>query len=119
MKKLLFFAACCLAMSACMRKTVQESVVLFDADAFETVIDGKQTSLYTLKAGDLTMQVTNFGGRVVSLWVPDKDGCHQDVVLGYNNIDTYQTILQQIYRFILKIINLYFFELLTQVLVFC
>lgn len=89
MKKLLFFAACCLAMSACMRKTVQESVVLFDADAFETVIDGKQTSLYTLKAGDLTMQVTNFGGRVVSLWVPDKDGCHEDVVLGYNNIDTY------------------------------
>ncbi len=89
MKKLLFFAACCLAMSACMRKTAQESVVLFDADAFETVIDGKQTSLYTLKAGDLTMQVTNFGGRVVSLWAPDKDGCHQDVVLGYNNIDTY------------------------------
>ena len=39
MKKLLFFAACCLAMSACMRKTVQESVVLFDADAFETAIE--------------------------------------------------------------------------------
>lgn len=89
MKKLLFFVACCLAMSACMRKTAQESVVLFDADAFETVIDGKQTSLRTLKAGDLTMQVTNFGGRVVSLWVPDKDGYHEDIVLGYNNIDTY------------------------------
>jgi aldose 1-epimerase len=35
------------------------------------------------------MQVTNFGARVVSLWTPDKDGHYEDVVLGYNNIDSY------------------------------
>ena len=52
-------------------------------------VNGKVTDLFTLKAGDLVMQVTNFGGRVVSLWVPDKDGKYEDVVLGYNNIDSY------------------------------
>lgn len=35
------------------------------------------------------MQVTNFGGRVVSLWVPDKYGHYEDVVLGYNNVENY------------------------------
>ena len=52
-------------------------------------MDGKNVSLYTLKAGDLTMQVTNFGGRVVTLWTPDKNGSYEDIVLGYNNIDNY------------------------------
>lgn len=35
------------------------------------------------------MQVTNFGGRVVSLWTPDKNGDFEDIVLGYNNIEDY------------------------------
>ena len=86
MKKVSIIAATCLAMAACAPKT---DVVLLPATDFETVADGKNVSLYTLKAGDLAMQVTNFGGRVVTLWVPDKDGNHEDVVLGYNNIDSY------------------------------
>lgn len=39
--------------------------------------------------GDITMQVTNYGGRVVALWAPDKRGSYADVVLGYDNIDQY------------------------------
>ncbi len=35
------------------------------------------------------MQVTNFGARVVSLWVEDRDGKWDDIVLGHNNIDSY------------------------------
>lgn len=65
------------------------SVTLLPTSDFETVVDGKDVSLYTLKNADLVMQVTNFGGRVVSLWTPDKNGNYEDVVLGYNNIDTY------------------------------
>ena len=86
MKKVSIIAATCLAMAACAPKT---DVVLIPATDFETVADGKNVSLYTLRAGDLTMQVTNFGGRVVTLWVPDKEGNHEDIVLGYNNIDSY------------------------------
>ena len=79
-------AVACLAMAACAPKT---NIVLFPTADFETEVEGKNVSLYTLKAGDLTMQVTNFGARVVSLWVPDKNGNHEDIVLGYNNIDNY------------------------------
>ena len=33
--------------------------------------------------------VTNFGGRIVSVMVPDKDGKMQDVVLGFDSIQDY------------------------------
>ena len=86
MKKVLMIAAACVAMVSCAQKN---EVTLIPASDFETVVDGKNVALYTLKAGDLTMQVTNFGGRVVSLWAPDKNGSYEDIVLGYNNIDNY------------------------------
>ena len=85
MKKIVFAALCILA-AAC---TSVKKAELIPASSFETEVDGKPVSLYTLKAGDLVMQVTNFGGRVVSLWVPDKEGNLEDVVLGYDNIDKY------------------------------
>ena len=56
---------------------------------FSTEVDGKKVSLYTLKNGFLTMQVTNYGGRVVSLWMPDRKGSFDNIVLGYDNIDSY------------------------------
>jgi aldose 1-epimerase len=86
MKKLAIVLAACLAIASCAPKS---NVVLFPASDFEAQVDGKNVSIYTLKAGDLVMQVTNFGGRVVSLWVPDKNGSHEDIVLGYNNIENY------------------------------
>ena len=79
-------AAACVAMVSCAQKN---EVTLIPASDFETVVDGKNVALYTLKAGDLTMQVTNFGGRVVSLWTPDRNGSYEDIVLGYNNIENY------------------------------
>lgn len=90
MKRILMAAACAAMLFSCSQKKEEQSkVTLFDVKDFTAEVEGKQTSLYTLKAGDLVMQVTNFGGRVVSLWVPDKDGNYDDVVLGYNNIDSY------------------------------
>lgn len=56
---------------------------------FDKELDGKKVALYTIKGGDLIAQVTNFGGRVVSLWVPNKDGGMTDVVLGHNTLEEY------------------------------
>ena len=58
--------------------------------AFDSVINGKKTALYTLtnKSG-MEVCITNFGGRVVSIVVPDKDGNPTDVVLGYDNLAQY------------------------------
>lgn len=36
--------------------------------------------------------VTNFGGRIVSVMVPDKEGIMRDVVLGFDSIQDYITI---------------------------
>jgi aldose 1-epimerase len=58
--------------------------------AFDTILDGKQVSLYTLKnARGLEASITNYGGKVVSLLVPDREGRMTDVVLGFSNIHDY------------------------------
>lgn len=85
-RNLVILSTVCALMWSCCPKN---NVTLFPASDFETEVEGKQVSLYTLKGGDLTMQVTNFGARVVALWTPDKTGAMEDIVLGYNNIDNY------------------------------
>ena len=52
-----------------------------DPAKFDTTLQEKPVKLYTLK-NDAGMEVciTNYGGRVVSLVVPDKDGKPTDVV---------------------------------------
>lgn len=67
------------------------AVVKLVADSFEKVIDGKQTALYTLrnKSGAEAL-FTNYGGRLVSLLVPDKRGKMVDVVVGFKSISDYE-----------------------------
>ncbi|NOT73865.1 MAG: galactose mutarotase [Cyclobacteriaceae bacterium] len=49
-----------------------------------------QLTMHTLQnKNGLKMEVTNYGGRIVSLWVPDKNGMLSNVVLGYDSIDQY------------------------------
>ena len=59
---------------------------------FRTQIDGKETSLCILtnKSG-VEVTVTNYGAKVVSLMVPDKNGRLTDVVTGHRSIHDYLT----------------------------
>ena len=84
--KRLFYALALAVLASC---TAGNQVKLLPVSDFDTLLDGKEVTLYTLKNADLTMQVTNFGARVVSLWTPDKNGNYEDIVLGYDNIDKY------------------------------
>lgn len=59
------------------------------AEDFITTFNGKETSLHVLKNGDVTTAITNYGGRIVSLLVPDKNGELGDIVLGFGSIDAY------------------------------
>ena len=71
-------------------KKEQADIQLMNAKDFTTTIDGKAVSLYTLNSGNgIHMQVTNFGGRVVSLWTADKNGRFEDIVLGHKTIEEY------------------------------
>jgi aldose 1-epimerase len=59
--------------------------------AFEKTIDGKKTSLYTLKnKNGVQALFTNYGGRLVSLIVPDRNGLLTDVVVGFDDVDKYR-----------------------------
>ncbi|MGL4292373.1 MAG: aldose epimerase family protein [Bacteroidales bacterium] len=71
-------------------ETPKQEPTLLPVSAFEKIIDQKPVSLYTLTNGQgLTMQVTNWGCRVVTLWVPDRNGVLDDIVLGYESLDRY------------------------------
>lgn len=86
MKKVLALVAMALLLASC---GPNGKVKLIDASRFNKTVDGKQVSLYTMHNGDVTMQVTNYGGRVVALWTPDKKGKYCDITLGYDHIDKY------------------------------
>src|SRR6202030_2926257 len=53
--------------------------------------DGREAHLYTLsnKSG-MQVSISDFGGTVVSIKVPDRNGKIGDVVLGYDTLDGYQ-----------------------------
>ena len=92
MKKIMCALAAVAMLASCGVKKGGEQCCcehLIKAENFQQEVDGKQVDLYTLCNGDLTMQVTNFGGRVVSLWAPDRDGKKADIVLGYETLDRY------------------------------
>ena len=78
-------------LSACgTNKGAQMTVSGLKPTNFDSIIGGKKTELITIKnhAG-MEVCLTNYGGRVVSLSVPDKSGKPTDVVLGYDNIAQY------------------------------
>jgi aldose 1-epimerase len=73
---------------SCTHKGNERSYI--DAEAFNSRLDDKDVSLYVLRnTNGITIQVTNYGARVVSLLVPDRDGVFEDIVLGYNSLDAY------------------------------
>ena len=89
MKKALSIFAMALLLVSCGPK--KKEVNLIPAENFNMIVDGKNVSLYTLHNGFLTMQVTNYGGRVIALWMPDNRGSYEDVVLGYDRIEKYMS----------------------------
>lgn len=57
---------------------------------FQKTVDGKQIDLFTLKnKNGMTVDITNYGAKVVTINVPDKNGNMADVVLGFETIDEY------------------------------
>ena len=59
-----------------------------DPKRYEATVAGKKTALYVLtNASGAEMCVTNYGGIVVSIMMPDRNGKMENVVLGLNNIE--------------------------------
>ena len=90
-KQILLVGLSTLMLMACQQKPDKVSTLSgLDPVKFSTEVNQSQTNLYTLKnKSGMEVCITNFGGRIVSIMVPDKDGKMQDVVLGFDNIDDY------------------------------
>lgn len=90
-KQILLVGLSTLMLMACQQKPDKVSTLSgLDPVKFSTEVNHSQTNLYTLKnKSGMEVCITNFGGRIVSIMVPDKDGKMQDVVLGFDNIDDY------------------------------
>lgn len=73
-------------------KTGDKEVIPFSLlkkENFKSTINEKSTDLYFMENGDVRMAITNYGGRIVSLCIPDQQGDYEDVVLGFKSIDDY------------------------------
>jgi len=71
--------------------TTTAAATLPAAAGFEKTIDGKPTKLYILKnKNGVEAGITNYGGTLVGLLVPDKDGKLTDVVVGFDGIEGFQ-----------------------------
>ena len=83
-----FLLICSLFLNqSCNMKT---EIKLLNKNDFFKNISGKETTIYVLKnRNGLVSEITNYGARVVSLWVPDNNGNFDDIVLGFENIDDY------------------------------
>jgi aldose 1-epimerase len=58
--------------------------------AYGQLPDGRSVELYTLRnSAGMTAQITTYGGILVGLTAPDKDGKFEDVTLGFDSLTTY------------------------------
>lgn len=81
--------AMCLLLS-CTEKREEATLSGLVKSDFVSEVEGKPTALYVLKnKNGAEACITNYGGRLVSVMVPDKKGKMTDVVLGYDNVNQY------------------------------
>ncbi|WP_071145058.1 aldose epimerase family protein [Bacteroides ihuae] len=90
-KQLLSIGFVALTMISCNNKPKEELTLSgLDPKNFQTEVNQMPVNLYTLKnKAGMEVCITNFGGRIVSVMVPDKKGAMKDVVLGFDSIADY------------------------------
>ncbi|WP_433815797.1 aldose epimerase family protein [Flavobacterium johnsoniae] len=64
---------------------------VLQAKNFDTIIDGKKVGLYWIENKGIKAAFTNYGGRLIGLWVNDKNEKPTDVVVGMNSAKGFKT----------------------------
>ena len=91
MKKLLILLGSALLIASCNQKKEPALTASgLNPENFVATYNDMPTALYTLtNANGMEVCITNFGGRIVSILVPDNQGNMQDVVLGFDKVSDY------------------------------
>lgn len=88
---LLFFIAS-VTLAGCISENNQKTMSKpsISKTPFGTLPDGAAADLYTLtNSNGMTAKITNYGGIITHLLVPDKEGKFEDVVLGFDSLQHY------------------------------
>jgi aldose 1-epimerase len=91
-------ALACLLVTACGGPAVEEGSEAETPTQKEVTVqefgkspDGQPVQVYTLtNSQGMEARITNYGGTVVSLTTPDRNGAFADVVLGHTSVEGYQ-----------------------------
>ena len=94
MKKVLFVALAVMVLLSCKKEEKgQLTLSGLNTKDFVAEVNGKKTELFILRNSlGLEACITNYGGRLVSLLVPDRNRMLKDVVLGYGSIAEYLAV---------------------------
>jgi aldose 1-epimerase len=59
------------------------------SESFGQMPDGRNATVFTLENDRLRVRITDFGGRMVSIETPDRDGHRDHILLGFGNVAAY------------------------------
>ena len=85
MLKAMVMSALCLGLCA----TLSEAKTTVTTQPFGKIPDGTPVEIFTLSDGTVEAQIISYGGIVVSLKTPDRNGNSADIVLGFDDVDGY------------------------------
>lgn len=72
------------------QKSSKKMTAKITKESWGSLPDGTPVDLFTLTNNNgITAKITNYGGIVVSLMAPDRNGKFEDIVLGYETLDEY------------------------------
>lgn len=66
------------------------AVMSIESQPFGKTADGQEVTLFTVKNGDLEMELINYGASIVSLKAPDKNGTLANVNVGFDDVSRYE-----------------------------
>src|SRR5580692_10791463 len=69
--------------------TLSEAKTTVTTQPFGKIPDGTPVEVFTLSDGTVEAQIISYGGIVVSLKTPDRNGNSADIVLGFDDVDGY------------------------------
>lgn len=89
--KIVGFLICsCIFLFSCIHNKKSSKIIdILKSQDFQKTINGKPVDLYFLKNETMQVAITNYGGRIVSILTPDKNGKLGDIVIGFKSIDDY------------------------------
>ena len=95
-KSIILILITCVSLIACQKRklnygtNIQKTVFPLNPANFQKTINGKKTNLYFLhNKNGIKVAITNYGGRIVGILTPDKDGTFADIVLGHDSLGGY------------------------------